>query len=299
MAVGGYGNYTDDFIPVLSDVEVLDPTKEDSSCTAPPNYPQAASHMTSQAICGTLVCGGDSGLYLNNCYEYANKRWIERPPLLHPRKFSSSVVINTSSMWISGGSAWRGESAETTSEIISIDQGIPILGVDLPEKMSKHCSASINTTHVFLAGNYYNTKMAYIVDTSTSPFKFIKLPPLLGNREAAGCGVSVSETKDTQLIVAGGYDWSGAMLMTSELYSIKQKQWVDGPALPRGFEHGASVSNKEHPLMLIGGQDENGNVRGDIMDYDAKTNSFQILPGQLKTPRKVFSVVGLKTEDIC
>ena len=100
--------------------------------------------------------------------------------------------------------------------------------------------------------------------------------------------------------VAGGagelYPNNHFTTTTSELYSLTEQRWKEGPKLPRGFTQGASISNKEHPLMLIGGHDGN-KYHADILDYDATTNSFKTLPGKLKTPSQAPAVITI--EDSC
>ena len=189
---------------------------------------------------------------------------------------------------------------------MSLETGKFSLGVVLPEAMVGHCTAAINITHIFVTSGYGGSgKMAYIVDTTISPFKFINIGPLLAGREYASCGVaSIGPTQDVHLIVAGGTDenvYAMHSLLGSEMYSLSEQRWKKGPKLTRVHLMGLSISNNKHPLMAIGGVNLFGGfsamfkMHQNIMDYDAKTNSFKILPGQIKMDLSVgFDVIAME-----
>lgn len=300
LVVGGSSKSVD----YLNDVELVDPMDPNTNCVKPMAYPRKARGMTGQLIANTpIVCGGaidgsSSSSVLRSCYAYnKNNRWEERSGLIKAR-YSMPSVITNKTIWIVGGIGNRSHdsSSLTTSEMMSLETGKFNLDVALPEKMYGHCTVTINVTHIFIASNSYNGKMAYIVDTTTSPFQFTYIGPLLKKREGSACGVAaIGPSKDLHLIVAGGYD--GGSRTNSEMYSLGEEVWKIGPNLPRGFWYGGTISNNEHPLMLIGGYDENYNERGDIMDYDAESNSFKTLHGKLKTPTYQFAVIAI--EETC
>jgi len=69
--------------------------------------------------------------------------------------------------------------------------------------------------------------------------------------------------------------------------------------MPRGFMYGGYLSNEEHPLIMIGGVDENGNSVTNIMEYQREFNTIEILPGKLNTARKNFGVSGMYNSEDC
>ena len=117
------------------------------------------------------------------------------------------------------------------------------------------------------------------------------------DRRVAACGSFTNPssfkdgTEETFLIVAGGYN----SRTTTSIYSMTNQRWTPGPNLPRGFVYGGYVSNENHPLILVGGKDENNNKRNDIMAYDKELNTFEVLPGKLKYARSQFAASGIYT----
>ena len=69
-------------------------------------------------------------------------------------------------------------------------------------------------------------------------------------------------------------------------------RWEDGPTLPRGFDDGAFIN--ENQLILIGGEDENSKTRKDLMFYNEEEEEFQLMPGEMKTPRRFFAAMPIQ-----
>ena len=174
MIVGGYANgYS-----LSSDVEIVDPMSSDVSFSKPMDYPITAVGMVAMSYKNApLVCGGydDSSGYTKRCYSFKAKRWEEHSSLMKKRAWASSVKLKNY-FWITGGDGdW--DASLLTSEMMSLETGKFTTGPRLPERMQYHCSAVVNDTHLFIAGNTdYGNRMAYLVDTTTSTFKFKKLP---------------------------------------------------------------------------------------------------------------------------
>lgn len=219
----------------LNDVEVLVPMDPNANCPKLKfNYPLAAKGTTGQLITNIpIVCGGsDYPSYYRICFAYNIKNgWKERSSMIMAREEASSVMINNT-MWILGGYnrdddvMYHMDSSFTTSELMSLETG-KFSFLELPEQMEDHCTAAINVTHIFIASNSYNNKMAYLVDATKSPLKFTYIGPLSKSRIASGCGVaSIGPTKDIHLIVAGGA--YGDSLTTTEMYSLTEERWKEG-----------------------------------------------------------------------
>lgn len=284
---------------VLSDVEILDPFSSINTCTKPPNYP---SRIALPSSAGQLFCGGhvDSNEgYTKNCYAYMNSSWIESNSLIKSRYSASSVILADKRYWIIGG--YNGSYTISSSEIKMDKDSDFDMSTNLPEPMEGHCTSVINETHVFIGGSYYHTKMAYIVDTSSPEFIFTKLPPLMKDRWGAACATIIDPMDHNKIsvMIAGGDGYEN--YKTTEVFdlSVENSEWVEGPALTRGFQFGGYLSTSEQPLIMIGGLDENQNYAGDVMTYEAETNTFVTLPGRLSLPRSDFAVSALDTLSEC
>jgi len=173
----------------------------------------------------------------------------------------------------------------STSEILPKSDGSFVTGADLPTRMENYCVAKVNETHVFIAGNFVNSKMAYIVNVATAPrFVFTKLPPLNVGRYSAACGVFKNYDAETSLLVAGGC-CSENGYSTSEIYSVKTNSWAMGPNLPTGFYYGGYISSEENPLIIIGGLTGKYEELSELMTYQKDENQFEFLPQRLQKSR--------------
>ena len=222
------------------------------------------------------------------------------------RSHMSSIFINESSFWISGGLGDRGSLSST--EIIH-SGGSFLPATNLPEPMAYHCSARINLTHSIIAGNVYGShREVYIVDTSRMPFQFTKLPPMLRQRWGCACTVIKTNTdkndncgsfcnqEELQLLVVGG-DFPN--YKSSELYSFSTQKWVNGPKLSRGYYYGGYVQNPyTGDLILIGGWD-GSSYRKDILTYNPSEHIFETMDGGLTIARSRFGTVIVDKESFC
>jgi len=277
----------------LDTVDFFNPYSETNTCKPKPNYPKMV-----EAHCGvgTLFCGGDAAFEgdINNCYELVDDEWIERSSLSYQRSYSSCIALSNSSTWLFGGFGPDLIIAAETSEM-KIDSDSEFgWSSRLPEGMSRTCVAKINDTHLFIAGNWYHhPKRAYLVDTSSDTFYFSRLPDMKEFRESAGCGSIDGE----YLIVAGAFQRD--LRNTTEIFSLKDNEWVDGPVMPRGFWAGGYISDDKHPLILVGGDDEINYYRDDVMEYMKETNTFELLPGKLTWPKSQMTATAVYTEEDC
>ena len=287
----------------LSDVELIEHTKKNSNCDKPQSFPYPVIETVSETYDkNTLICGGlsDDNDARTECYQYKDTSqlpghytWHAGPDRLSLFRYrSSSITLVDGRIWVFGGDGKSGES--TTSEILN-PEGQFEFGSGLPEPTQSHCTANINSTHVFFAGNGFDPQtQAYIVDTTKEPFNFFKLPPMLYKRFGAACSVikdpeHPNDYRYTKLFVAGGNPPDDQM---TETYSFMDDKWEIGPVLLRGFRFGGYISNQEgyhYSFVLIGGEDNQDNqYRDDIMSYNFVTNSFEYMPGKLTTPRGDF-----------
>jgi len=306
MVVGGY---SDD--GTVADVELLYPFSPESHCEKPSNFSEARYGMIGEFFSHyPIICGGSSTefmSYRNDCWVYDENFWIDGDfSLTAVRAQASSVLISDEMLWVSGGIDGVGNaSTYQTSEII-YSSGVVEPGPDMPEYIAFHCSANINSTHVFIAGNGYWDQYkynSYIVDTTTTPFSFTKLPPMLHARHGAACATinliddkSKNKIDTERLFVVGGWDHPS----WTEMYSPSEDKWIEGPELPRDFSAGGYLSYPDdRGFILIGGTTLLYEFRADIMQYNVELNTFEILPGKLKVAREYFGAMLIETDEPC
>ena len=308
MVVGGYSDEG-----MVADVELLDPFSPESHCEKPINFSEPRYGMIGEFFTNyPIICGGMSTefmSYRNDCDVYDKNVWVNGSfSLTAVRAQASSVLINDEVLWVSGGIDGVGNASTYQTSDIIYSSGLVEPGPDMPEYIAFHCSAKINSTHVFIAGNGYwdpYAYNAYIVDTTTNPFTFIKLPSMLHARHGAACAtVNIRESKEDEyvdedgirLLVVGGWDHPS----WTEMYSFSEDKWIEGPELPRGFSAGGYVTYPdERGFILVGGTTLLFEFKDDIMRYNVELNMFEILPGKMKLAREYFGAILIETDEPC
>ena len=293
IAAGGtMGEATD----LISTVEYFNPYAVENRCDNRNDYPRNVTH-----VCGDkeLFCGGYDNILTGQCYRLEGTKWTQRANLINPRSSGSCMYLSNSSFWIVGG-----QGGYSSSEMImDVETGNVQHSSQLPGKSFLHCMARINQTHLFVAGNFYQSGEnggAYIVDTSNDLFNFHVIPDTNIHRYNAACGSFKDKDGNTFLIAAGGENASGnSPSTTTELYSVNEEIWIDGPYLPRGFKRGGYISDEDHPLILLGGYNEMSSAMNDVIEYNLESNAFEQLPGKLETPRVNFAASVIYTDEDC
>jgi len=167
--------------------------------------------------------------------------------------------------------------------------------------MWQHCTARINATHLFIAGNGLDTKMAYIVDVTSNPFQFTRLPPMLKKRNGAACGtIKKSPLHPNEYnvpFIAGGC-CGDSTTITTELFLLNEQKWIKGPQLVRGFNAGDFI-NRDGKTFLIGGIDGHSNLHNDIMMWNHATNEIKIMPGKMTKKKVEVAVMTVEDGDLC
>ena len=293
MAVGGTMGETN---ALMSTVDYFNPYAVQNDCEKRNNYPRNVTHA-----CGDkeMFCGGYDNIITGECYRLDRTHWTKKANLINPRSSCSCVYLSNSSFWIVGG-----QGGYSSSEmILDVETGNVQHSSQLPGKSFLHCMARINRSHLFVAANFYQSGEyggAYIVDTSNDHFEFYIIPDTNMHRYNAACGSFKDKDENIFLIVAGGENASGNVpSTTTELYSVKEKIWIDGPYLPRGFKRGGYISDEDHPLILLGGYNEMEVAMHNVIEYNIESNAFEQLPGKLETPRVNFAASVIYTDDDC
>ena len=316
IVVAGGNSFNATWFSELSDVELFNPFWRPYVCEKSKNLPIKLD----KAISGNVenqpvVCGGlksqssyNNGLeqkVVSDCYTLKNFTWHNSKSSLRcPRWGASSVMLNNREMWVLGGNPKSSKECvgiATSSEVWNTKNEKFEFSATLPEPMVYHCTVKIDADHIFVVNGYdwshRGVSHAYVVDTSTRPFTFSKLPSLRKSRSQAACGIiTYSSTMDNQTnlaiaVAGGGFKKTST---TTEIYRLTkstshtyntQNIWEPGPILPRGFVNGCQINSEVNQFILIGGFDEFGNVKSDLLHYDINSETFETLPATLNIPR--------------
>ena len=72
-------------------------------------------------------------------------------------------------------------------------------------------------------------------------------------RSSAGCGMVFNpRTGNEEVVVAGGYS-SGGATSSTEIYTVRNDTWRQGPSLPQALMTPASILYKD-TFLILGGQ---------------------------------------------
>ena len=148
--------------------------------------------------------------------------------IMIPRSFASSVVMNDSYIWVTGGCSKEG--LEKSTEIISLDQP-PVSGPDLPFTVSHHSMVLVDPTTIYLIGGDQNDQTSnktWIIDP-TNDFQIKVGPSLNIERYSHSCSKMRIEGR-IFLVVAGGAVEENGYLDSVELLdtTCPDKGWKMG-----------------------------------------------------------------------
>ena len=121
----------------------------------------------------------------------------------------SSVVLNESKIWFTGG--WSSNGSVNSTESISLDQP-PVPGPDLPFRVFGHSMVLVDPTTIYLIGGYQNGQVisnkTWIIDP-TNDFQMKEGPSLNIARKGHSCSkMRIGER--VFLVAAGGLN-NGAL----------------------------------------------------------------------------------------
>jgi hypothetical protein len=98
-----------------------------------------------------LICGGRGPKILDDCYSI-NPHGIKKAAtarLSQPRYYAASVVLNSTTLWMTGGYL-PGNVRTKSTEFVQLTGTSP--GPDLPLEVAYHCLVSLNDTTALLIG---------------------------------------------------------------------------------------------------------------------------------------------------
>ena len=238
MIAGGYVNRGP-----FNITEVVELLKSNST----PSFGQLPSIYQGNAVGSMLgnvpiICGGYNG-YLTTtniqngssavdfCISFENSEWSQTHLLNDKRAFSAGVKINSTTIWIVGGSTSTSISdlLDSTEFIVQgKSNGVP--GPKLPYELIFSCAVKLSEGQVFVIGGgtslTYATKKVWIYDPKNG-FKRNPGPSLTTGRSYHSCS-TLRDGEKTLIIVAGGYGADNEDLDSVEIYDPTENTWQSG-----------------------------------------------------------------------
>ena len=152
--------------------------------------------------------------------------------MMIPRDYMSSVLLNESKIWVTGG--WSNNGSEKSTEIISLDQP-PVAGPNFPFTVREHSMVLVNPTTIYLIGGFQNGELSnktWIIDQSNN-FQIRLGPPLNIARLAHSCSKMKIEGKNFLVAAGGKCKMSEELLDSVELLdtTCPDKGWKMGMKL--------------------------------------------------------------------
>jgi hypothetical protein len=185
-----------------------------------------------------LICGGDNFPTIHDdCFPITANAIEASVKLTKPKVGSSSVVLNGSTLWLTGG--FLKELKEETDEYQEyfyvetkstefVQLNGPSPGPDLPHKVGSHCLVSLNDSIVILIGGFQGGK--HLEDTfyyNNDHQTWTEGPSLINGRYDHSCALFKSPLHGDTVIVTGGYGQDGTLAST-ELLNLDSNSWTLG-----------------------------------------------------------------------
>ena len=173
-----------------------------------------------------VVCGGaGNALVRKNYCEVIDETGTQTFNMsANSRLFASSVKLNKSIMWITGGYDVNNIVLSST-EFVTVNGSTA--GVNLPFTVYDHCMVQYQQDAILLIGGTQNRKQysgkTWIIDTING-FNITEGPDLKQGRRSHSCGKMKDEYGNVLVIVAGGYDMDSVEVLNTTL----MKEWVKG-----------------------------------------------------------------------
>ena len=185
--------------------------------------------MLDTQYCLDCQClGGDNLLASDQCYRLDAKKATNLTKMSTRRAFAASVVLNQTTLWISGG---RDDTYSylSSSEFIQKDSTVP--GPHLPKPMDAHAMIKISNELVLIIGGRSSEILC-----SDQTFECdhdgecTQGPSLKTARHSHSVGIVIDEVNQEKLVIAaGGYGSNCALLQSTEI--LANNEWISGTYL--------------------------------------------------------------------
>ena len=210
--------------------EIIDVSNPTKSCVLDDKIIRQYQYASTGGMLGTtpVICGGlgNTDLHFednmsNECLLYGTSQKIM---LNFKRAYHSSISLNNSMLWITGGAAYEAHKGQVnvvgSTEFVTREGAVN--GPPIPEGkvLWYHCSVLFpGNGNVYLIGGTANN---VLVANPSNGFTFAQGPLLMTDRGDHACGTMSIGTKSI-IVAAGGYN-----LASVEILDPLSNQWVAG-----------------------------------------------------------------------
>jgi hypothetical protein len=169
-----------------------------------------------------LVCGGG--------YPGTNVCYVVNQPgqsseILEERRFSASLTLNRTHLWITGG--YNDNGWLKTSEFVSIGQP-SVKGPDLPYAVDFHCLVGVNSSTALLCGGYNGGDLNECHYMDLEDHSWSQGPSMMTKRRYHSCGIFKSAAHQGRNIVIAAGGNTGAYLDSVEFLDLTTNTWIEG-----------------------------------------------------------------------
>lgn len=217
--------------------------------------------------------------------------WIIIDSTIVRRHSPSSALLKNGNILLSGGDV-GGYSAITSISCEIYDTTIKRwrLTNDMNIPRVSHRSVTLPNGKVLVIGGFSNgfyTKSCEIFDPTTEIWSITD--SLITLREH---GYTITVLKDSNVLIAGGWNRYEGALNKCEIYDIKQNRWREIDTLRIKRETHTATLLPDGRVLIAGGGRGGGNNLGFCEIYDPIKDSFYLVR-QMNTPREEHSAVLL------
>jgi hypothetical protein len=215
-------------LPTFTSVksEIIDLEDASNICQNLEDYPIGVSGAVGGLLNqgDPLVCGGNPA---TNVCHVVNQPG-QSSEMLEKRYYSTSLTLNSSHIWITGG-ANGGHVRLHTSEFVSIGQP-SVKGPDIPYAVYQYCLVGVNSSTALLCGGWNNggpMNECHYMDLEDHSWS--QGPSMMTKRRLHSCGIFKSAAHQGRyIVIAAGGLYNGASLDSVEMLDPITNTWIEG-----------------------------------------------------------------------
>ena len=233
-----------------------------------------------------LIAAGDVDETGTEILSWEKNGWFEVSPMKEGHAFASSFIYKDQ-LFVAGG--------DDSKTIETLDLSVlPLKWMKLPVKLPYGCCGHQTVVYqervIQIGGfNHDEGERSNVISELqlTSPYRvkeLCQMPEPRNNHRA-------EIFEDKVLILGGEISWLVEEYLDSVLeFDVKTNQLKEMPPLPRPLTQMATVQWRDQ-VVVLGGQDENGEVLNDVFMYDYKTGKITVLPSMMEKRRACCAVI--------
>ena len=168
---------------------------------------------------------GGTLLPSDECYSIETRKTTNSTRMSSKRVFAASVLLNETTLWISGGRDDT-DSYLSSSEFIQKEGTVP--GPHLPKPMDAHAMIKISNELVLIIGGR-SSEILFSDQTFECDHEgeCTQGPSLKTARHSHSVGIVIDEVNQEKLVIAaGGYGSNCALLQSTEI--LANNEWITG-----------------------------------------------------------------------